>query len=257
MREVGWEAAVEAVRRMARRSFGLEVEGREEIEALIRSVLEEPRQLLGALEEGLVTEEEVAAAVAGHAYVWMVHAANLDWNDAGVPLDDPFVRELEHALFGRASRRWRARGPYHTFVPLPVSERARITELSDDSLGELVRVSDDVINYLWDSLEWIPSAPDWDNPAWPGRGLDHCGLTVIDATGAATAVRVFTAWADLFSAGPAQLELRCDIVVGADDQIEEGIAVVARGELVDQLRTIAGYFARCEGGAWFVLHRGI
>jgi hypothetical protein len=260
MSEIDWAAMAEAVNRMAHRCFGMNANVRPgEVEAVVRPVLWAPRDLLAALEEGLVTEEEVAGAVGGHLHAWLVDRSKRSWEESSVGPEDPFVPELQAVLFAgdEVPRRWRAGGPYHEFVPLPASERARACELTPDTLPEHVRVSDDVINYVWDSLDWIPSALTWDNPDWPGRGLDHWGMTLIDARGATTAERVFAAWAALFSAGPAEIELRCDLFVGEDDRLEEGTVVVERDEVVEQMRTIAGYFARCVGGEWIVLHRGV
>jgi hypothetical protein len=68
-----------------------------------------------------------------------------------------------------------------------------------------VSIHDDVLQYFFDTLTWIPTL----NPAKGvyGHGLNMWGPTVIDRTGGALFRQVLAAWAQLFACGPERLRL--------------------------------------------------
>jgi hypothetical protein len=88
----------------------------------------------------------------------------------------------------------------HDFLLLDqdVDGQTEFVRFAGDPRG--VRLHDDLIQYMVDTLAWIPTT----NPSrrHAHRGLCLCGVTIIDTAGAAVAERVFPAWADLFAAGP-------------------------------------------------------
>jgi len=120
-----------------------------------------------------------------------------------------------------------------------------------------VRLSDDIIGCLYDSLEWIPSLNPSNPAEWQGHGLDRWGPTVINREGAPTALRVFSAWAELFAAGPAQLVPCSDYSEGPDDEKGYLRLLVPRDELVEQMRTLADYARRSVDGEAYILHIGV
>jgi len=123
-----------------------------------------------------------------------------------------------------------------------------------------VRLHDDLLGYLWDSLVWLPSY----NPAKrePTTGLCRWGPTLIRAEGAVTARRVFTAWADLFDAGPPVLRLTGDWTSvegepphgGGSERLE-----FDREETIDRLRLLAGSADQVAGSRHDldILHLGV
>lgn len=98
MREPDLSSTVEIIKRMAAREFGAEVENRQ-VEDILREVLHEPRNLLRAAESGLVTESEVAAAVAAHVHRWLMDASGRSWQEQSTRNWDDFISKLEASLF--------------------------------------------------------------------------------------------------------------------------------------------------------------
>src|SRR5262249_7519207 len=114
--------------------------------------------------------------------------------------------------------------------------------------------------YLLDSLIWLPSY----NPAKqePTAGLCRWGPTIILTDGAVTACRIFTAWADLFNAGPPVLHLTGDRSYLEDEPRNEGAyerLEFDRDETVDRLRLLAHYADKVAGSGHdlYILHLGV
>ena len=59
-----------------------------------------------------------------------------------------------------------------------------------------VLLHDDLVSYMVDTLEWIPSFNPTRGEPW--NGLCRWGPTVIHTAGATQAARIFSAWANLF-----------------------------------------------------------
>jgi hypothetical protein len=98
MREPELSSVVEIINRMAERDFGVNLDSRQ-VDEVLRQILWEPRNLWRAAEAGLVTESEVAGAVAAHVYRWMMDKAGRSWHQQSNPRWDDFIRDLEAALF--------------------------------------------------------------------------------------------------------------------------------------------------------------
>lgn len=80
-------------------------------------------------------------------------------------------------------------------------------EVDNDAILDSVVVDDDIIQYISDSLAWIPSR----NPALPGNpqglGLHYHGVTLFDCTSADSLAGILTAWRDLFKHAPNPVKL--------------------------------------------------
>jgi len=148
----------------------------------------------------------------------------------------------------------------HDFFLLSRSEHPFSSYANFINDPRAVLLDDAIILYLMDSLEWIPSfAP---HRGEPSTGLDHLGVTIIDTDGAPAARRIFSAWADLFSAGPPVLRLteRGTRIVGQPSDLA-GIEPlqIDRDETVDRLRTLADYADRVANSKddLYILHLGV
>ncbi len=89
-------------------------------------------------------------------------------------------------------------GPYHDFLLLSRAEHrfSDYMEFINDPVA--IRIEDDLIRYIADTLEWIPTL----NPAKNNeshRGLCYYGPTVIHTEGAQVASPIFNGWAELFA----------------------------------------------------------
>ncbi|PGM49020.1 hypothetical protein [Bacillus sp. AFS053548] len=111
-------------------------------------------------------------------------------------------------------------GLEHEFYLVPdtvnVSRIWKLRENNNDI--ESVRIHDDIIQYIMDSLNWIPSK----NPSISGnlnrKGLNYYGETLFEQQASEKIIAIFTSWRDLFINGPKVLKLRGVFVYGEDDE---------------------------------------
>jgi hypothetical protein len=150
--------------------------------------------------------------------------------------------------------RVRPTGPYHDFFLLQDCDGRYV-----DSIGETadIRLADDIVEYLYDSFEWISTINPSNPGEWRGHGLNRWGPTVVNHTGAGTALRVFLAWAELFSAGPPEFELRGPWTTWPDGRSGYTRLLIVRDDLVWTMQKLAGYAQRCTEGKWYILHVGV
>lgn len=132
------------------------------------------------------------------------------------------------------------------------------TELGDFS--NQVLIHDDVIQYIQDTLNWIPSI----NPAMNYQkqfGLCNYGVTLFDKEGAEIILRLTKAWNELFLNGPATLKLtgnygwitnELGITQGNYELIE-----VDRDTLIGGLEKLQLFSEKVIAGDYLILHRGI
>lgn len=123
-----------------------------------------------------------------------------------------------------------------------------------------LRVRDDLVRYMGDSLVWIPSHLPSQGTLIQFHGLNLYGPTILKVEGASVACKVIHAWIDLFSCGPVTFTLtgaytsEPDQPWGAYEQI-----TVNRDEAVHQLKQL---HALCRAVAesnerLYLLHLGI
>lgn len=151
-------------------------------------------------------------------------------------------------------------GLFHDFLLLSIADAPFTSYSNFIHDPRSVRLHDDFISYLWDSLTWIPSY----NPAMgePVNGLCRWGVTIISIDGASIARRVFTAWADLFDAGPRTLRLTGVWTWTEGEPCNEGEfsrLEFERKETVKRLRILARYAdeVASSGHDLYILHLGI
>lgn len=119
---------------------------------------------------------------------------------------------------------------------------------------------DDLVGYLWDTLRWIPTLDPTGNE--PCQGLNRWGPTVIACEGAPQARAIFGSWAEIFSCGPAQLQLQGPWTWTGGATSESGHyeqMQLQRDDVVRALRRLESYAAEVSGakGNLYMLHLGI
>jgi hypothetical protein len=149
--------------------------------------------------------------------------------------------------------------------PLFYLQKLHWNESGDVSINEdsdiygLVKISDDVILYIMDSLNWIPTF----NPSTrkKGYGLNYYGITVIkymeDHDGATVAQNIFNSWAELFSHAPETITLKGEFMWEEDGHGEYEKISINRDEIVASLRTLASFAEQAIRDNKQVLHCGI
>jgi len=93
----------------------------------------------------------------------------------------------------------------HEFLVLAFADHSPTDYLNFINYPHATHVHDDLVHYIDDALQWIPTL----NPATnePGSGLNLLGVTAILSEGAAVASGIFQCWAQLFRRGPEELTL--------------------------------------------------
>ena len=124
-----------------------------------------------------------------------------------------------------------------------------------------VRIPDDTIEHLWNTLRWLPTV----NPAYDslpvGYGLNRFGPTVINAAGAATWSQILRGWAQIFATGPSVIRLPSGTY---NAKAEDGSIVtywytikIDRDLFVADLLTLAEWGDKAATGDYFILHLGV
>jgi len=124
-----------------------------------------------------------------------------------------------------------------------------------------VQVHDNLLSYLWDTLQWIPT---FNPPSLKTfAGLDRWGVTVIGHEGAAVSAAIFATWSNLFALGPDQLTLRGNWQFPENDD-DAGDGQYARlhfdrAATVDALRRLSSLLDEVarSNAELYVLHIGI
>lgn len=151
-------------------------------------------------------------------------------------------------------------GLNHDFFLLESSSRS-LVDLSNPAgiLAEL-RLSDDLICYMADTLAWIPSM----NPSTnqPGHGLCQFGVTIIDQAGARVASRIFSLWASVFALGPETLCLTGLWTLDGSRSDARGNYArfsLDRNQVTQTLRQLSDVACRVadSDGDYYILHHGI
>lgn len=152
-------------------------------------------------------------------------------------------------------------GLYHDFLLLKKEDR-RSSNYYMGFIGDprAIRLSDDLIEYIDDTLDWVPTF----NPAKKKsrHGLCLCGITEIHAEGASVLASILDAWAQVFGYGPRVLSLTGEWATEEDMLLNEGkyeTLSFNRDETVAALSKLADCARRvvATDGEHFILHLGI
>lgn len=151
-------------------------------------------------------------------------------------------------------------GPFHDFLLLSLAEHPFTSYGKFVNDPRAVRLHDDLVGYIWDTLAWLPSY----NPAKKESvtGLCRWGPTIIAADGAATACRIFAAWADLLGAGPPLLRLDGEWTYIENETPNEGRyerLEFDRDETVARFRLLSRFAEEVTGSGHdlYILHLGV
>ena len=151
-------------------------------------------------------------------------------------------------------------GPYHDFLLLTRTEHRFSDYMRFINDPRAIRLEDELLHYIADTLEWIPTH----NPAKnePHRGLCFYGPTVIHTEGASAAATIFGTWAALFASGPENLILTGGWTMIEGDLPNQGEYEklnLDRDDLVRKLRQIADYAKQIvdTDGDYCILHLGV
>jgi hypothetical protein len=155
-------------------------------------------------------------------------------------------------------------GPFHDFLLVDSKQYDYSQYMELIHHPSSVRIGDDVIFYIGDSLQWISSyKPPWRNKKEEAMsGLNLYGPTVIKSEGAKVAESVFDAWISLFGNAPDNMTLRGPFEGYEGSLLEEGdysVLKLRRDELLDSLTKISDScrIVQESNDRMYLLHLGV
>ncbi|WP_415579300.1 hypothetical protein [Filibacter tadaridae] len=129
---------------------------------------------------------------------------------------------------------------------------------NNESFIDKAIIHDDLVLYMMDTLNWIPSK----NPGKEGNptshGINYWGVTLFDKQSSESLLGIFNSWRDLFKNAIPTFELTGNFVEGDDDQ--EGHyekLKLNRDEVLKQLDKMISLVERLAGGDFYLYHCGI
>ncbi len=144
-------------------------------------------------------------------------------------------------------------GPYHDFVLIP--QKLSYQE-GYERYKEFprVRVSDDLITYLWDSMQWIPTldfTSRSDNCS-EVMGISRWGLSIIEKRGAQKAQTILMSWRDLFKCAGNPVVIS---IPGAEGPFVK--YAIPQNELIEQLEELTYFCHKVIEGKYWILQLGV
>ena len=149
--------------------------------------------------------------------------------------------------------------PTHDFLILAEKDGDYSDYLRHINDPTAIKLDDDLVLHMLDTLAWIPSINPANPDDWQGHGLNHWGPTVINKSGAGKAGRLFRAWAALWQEGPETLELTREFERAERDSSTGRHAVITthRDSVVKCLIELAALADEAASGRSYILHLGV
>ena len=94
----------------------------------------------------------------------------------------------------------------HGFTVLEAS-KYNPAKYQDWPIKDEIRIHADLIEYMWDSLNWLPTDFAHNKSIGQTNGLDRCGRCVLWSDGALMLGKICRGYASIFELGPDILEL--------------------------------------------------
>lgn len=150
----------------------------------------------------------------------------------------------------------------HGFFLVPnkvtYQELMRSNEKNLDVIDSL-DISDDLIRYIADSLNWIPCKNPAISMTKESVGINYYGVTLFDQTSAATLESIITAWHSLFMNSPEKLELTGEFVHSSNKRVLGGRErlVFRRNDVLESLERLLSMITRLGEEDLYLYHLGI
>ncbi|WKA52717.1 hypothetical protein QWY22_09225 [Planococcus liqunii] len=145
-------------------------------------------------------------------------------------------------------------------VPKTVNYFERIMSGEKDSNTiDSITIPDDLIQYIRDSLNWIPSKNPAKSMTREEKGINYHGITLFDQTSAAVMKNVLAAWHNLFTNSPEKLELTGEFVLSSKKNTlgeYEGL-IFNRNDVLALLERLISMIDRLKEENLFLYHLGI
>ncbi|MFD3156331.1 hypothetical protein ACFIJ5_05645 [Haloimpatiens sp. FM7330] len=127
-------------------------------------------------------------------------------------------------------------------------------DMLKSGIKDFVEIHDDIIIYINDTLNWIPSK----NPAFEdmpkGFGLNHYGITLFDKESAPIIKNIFSGWIKIFSQAPSKFKLTGEYELGSEtyEKIQ-----LERNKVIDSFEKMFLLANKLENENYYLIHLGI
>lgn len=128
-----------------------------------------------------------------------------------------------------------------------------------DNWENNVKLEDSIINYMYDTLEWIKSY----NPELKEEinGLNYNGLTVIRNESSKVLFKIIHGWIEIFSNTPNEFEIKNEVVWRTKEENDEywdyNSVRYEKTLLLERLSNILLFCEKAQHEKFFILHCGI
>ena len=123
----------------------------------------------------------------------------------------------------------------------------------DDLIIEYIGLEVTIVDYIFDSLTWIPCR----NPGLPGMpkhiGFNDIGVTLFDEHSAASLISIFTAWVDLLRNGPEEIKK----LIYYHNYSEDEVVRFDRDYAIAKFEKIISISKQLSEGNYYIYHCGI
>ncbi|HBT74352.1 MAG TPA: hypothetical protein DEB37_19610 [Lysinibacillus sp.] len=129
----------------------------------------------------------------------------------------------------------------------------RDIEQYKDLIVAYIGLEDNIVDYIFDSLTWIPCR----NPSLPGMpqhiGFNNIGVTLFDEHSATSLISIFTAWCDLLKNGPEEI-LK---MIYYHDYSEDELLRFDRDYAIAKFEKMSSISKQLSEGNYYIYHMGI
>lgn len=115
-----------------------------------------------------------------------------------------------------------------------------------------IGISDDLILYLLDSINWIDTY--WNNETINKKGLNYYGYTIIKEDSILKLKQIIISWLNLFSTAPEEFILTGDFLI---EKYSYEKILCNRNEIINQLENIKIMCTKALNENNYILHIGI
>lgn len=151
-------------------------------------------------------------------------------------------------------------GLHHEFFLITKNELQKMNNITLSILTnkvEKVEISDEIMEYIKDTLEWIPA---YSVDAFEKiNGLDYFYCTVIHKNGATTLKNVLEGWISLFKNSPQCLRLRGELVMEeGEESWSHRVIDINRDELICEFSKLVAFSVKViNSEEYCIFHMGI
>ncbi|UOY93335.1 hypothetical protein MUG87_04195 [Ectobacillus sp. JY-23] len=150
-------------------------------------------------------------------------------------------------------------GLQHEFflVPDTVDAYCFSIERQVEAAIDVVYIHDDLIVYMWDTLQWIPSKTPRKTGIEEGLGLNRWGITVLDDESVEKISNILQAWRMLFKMSPHQLTLTGGLMWTENELVEYEQLKFQREEVLEQLDKLIVFTKQVQNKSYYICHWGV